>query len=82
MKFIKFLFVFFISHVYSQSYHLTGEIVDVYQKPIHNAGVYLIKKSDSTVINFTKTDEKGLFNLKISKQKEELVLNSLSLNYL
>ena len=75
MKFIKFLFVFFISHVYSQSYHLTGEIVDVYQKPIHNAGVYLIKKSDSTVINFTKTDEKGLFNLKISKQKEELVLN-------
>lgn len=38
-------------------------------------GVYLIKKSDSSVINFVKTNEKGIFSLKISKQNEEVLLN-------
>ena len=67
MKIIKFLFIFLIVQVYSQSYHLMGEVSDFNQKPIYNAGVYLIKKSDSSVINFVKTNEKGLFSLKISK---------------
>ena len=75
MQIIKFLFIFLIVQVYSQSYHLMGEVSDFNQKPIYNAGVYLIKKSDSSVINFVKTNEKGLFSLKISKQNEEVLLN-------
>jgi len=60
---ILFLFsVFCIStNSFSQEYKLIGSVLDEDKNPVVFANVLLLKATDSTIVNGTSTDEKGLF---------------------
>lgn len=46
---------------FSQEYKLTGSVLDTDKNPIVFANVLLLKTSDSTIVNGTSTDDKGVF---------------------
>lgn len=65
------LLLFFIFlKVSSQTFSINGKVTDDNNNPIENATVSLIKQKDSSVINFTGTNKKGSFEIKIPEQKE------------
>ncbi len=58
-----FLFYFFCisTNLFSQEYKLIGSVLDSDEVPIVFANVLLLKATDSTIINGTSTDDKGVY---------------------
>lgn len=60
-----FIFLFFLfsfsTHSFSQEYKVVGSVLDTEKSPIVFANVLLLKTSDSTIVNGTSTDDKGVF---------------------
>jgi outer membrane receptor protein involved in Fe transport len=58
-----FLFSFFCisTNLFSQEYKLIGSVLDSDEVPIVFANVLLLKATDSTIINGTSTDDKGVY---------------------
>lgn len=46
---------------FSQDYRVTGSVTDANESPIVFANVLLLKTTDSTIVNGTSTDDKGVF---------------------
>ncbi|MES2131334.1 MAG: TonB-dependent receptor [Bacteroidota bacterium] len=66
---MKKLFTIFLSvlciNSFSQSLNISGNVQDTIAKePLKNAIVMAVKLMDSTLVDFTRTDDKGLFKLK------------------
>lgn len=76
MKNVFFLiFLLLTSVVAVQAQQYSGTIIDTSQNlPVKNAVVALLDPSDSTMVKFTRTDEKGNFILKNIPQKEYIVM--------
>jgi hypothetical protein len=65
---IVYIFVFFTLSVAAQNdVILKGSAIDSLKQPIESATVYLSKATDSTLIEYTMTDVKGFFELKVKK---------------
>lgn len=65
------LLLFFIFlKVNSQTFSINGKVTDESNNSIENATISLIKQKDSSIINFTGTNQKGSFEIKIPEQKE------------
>lgn len=59
-----FLFTFSVS-AFSQKLSVSGNVQDTVGKtPLPNAVIMAIRLMDSTLVDFTRSDDKGLFNLK------------------
>lgn len=76
--FISFLTLTTIGH--SQSSSIKGVVVSPENLPLELATVSLLSAKDSTLINYTITDDKGVFNI-IETGKEPVILNIYSLGY-
>lgn len=65
MKIHAFLFLFFISTFSSaQKISVSGNLQDtILKSPLSNAIIMAVKLSDSTLVNFIRSDEKGFFKL-------------------
>lgn len=61
LKFVIFLCV--SNYVFSQSSTVTGIITDPNNQPIELASVVLLNPKDSTVVNYSITDNKGFFRI-------------------
>ncbi len=64
------LFFFIVLKLSSQTFSINGKVTDENNNPIENATVSLIKQKDSSIINFTGTNKKGSFEIKIPQQNE------------
>ncbi|WP_312768638.1 TonB-dependent receptor [Epilithonimonas sp.] len=64
------LFILICLKINAQTYSINGKVTDQDNNPIENATVSLIKQKDSSIINFTGTNKKGNFEIKIPEQKE------------
>ena len=53
---------------------ISGQVKSSVGKPLESATVYLAKTKDSTMINYSITDSKGLFKLNIKRQEEPFSL--------
>lgn len=63
-RFILLLFILKISSSFAQKLSVSGHIQDTVAKtPLQNAVVMAVKLMDSTLVNFTRTNEQGIFNL-------------------
>lgn len=56
--------------IFAQKIELKGKVVDTDKKPIEAATIYLSSKKDSTLIDYTITDVKGMFSMPIKKIEE------------
>lgn len=56
-----FLFCYISTSLFSQEYKVSGSVLDQDASPIVFANVLLLKTNDSTIVNGTSTDDKGLF---------------------
>ncbi|MFK7813581.1 MAG: outer membrane beta-barrel family protein [Maribacter sp.] len=58
-----FIFAFFciFTNLSAQEYKVTGSVLDQDKNPIVFANVLLLKITDSTIVNGTSTDDKGVF---------------------
>lgn len=65
-KFLFFIFLLLQTYVFSQQISITGKVMSG-NIAVDNATVYLLKESDSTIINYTSTNASGNFNLKVDK---------------
>ena len=70
MRKLLFLFILICLRLNAQTYNINGKVTDENNNPIENATISLIKQKDSTIINFTGTNNKGNFEIKIPEQKE------------
>ncbi|MFK8302719.1 outer membrane beta-barrel protein [Capnocytophaga stomatis] len=60
---------------FSQQFTITGKVYDKStQKPLEASTVFLKSVKDSTLVNYTISDAKGIFNLKGKSQEQELDL--------
>jgi hypothetical protein len=79
---IVYIFVFFTLSVAAQNdVILKGSAIDSLKQPIESATVYLSKATDSTLIEYTMTDVKGFFELKVKKRTDPVVLKISMLGY-
>ncbi len=79
---IVYIFVFFTLSVAAQNdVILKGSAIDSLKQPIESATVYLSKAKDSTLIEYTMTDVKGFFELKVKKRTDPVVLKISMLGY-
>lgn len=63
-RFILLLFILKISSSFAQKLSVSGHIQDTVAKtPLQNAVVMAVKLMDSTLVNFTRTNEQGIFTL-------------------
>lgn len=69
-----FLFVFLALNLSAQTYTISGRVLNSENNPIENATVTLLKQKDSSVVNFTGTNNNGSFNFKVPQQKEPTFL--------
>ncbi|GET47597.1 phage tail protein [Capnocytophaga felis] len=61
--------------VFSQQFTVTGKVYDkTTEKPLEAATVFLKSVKDSSLVNYTICDNKGVFNLKAKNQEPELDL--------
>lgn len=67
---------------FAQKLELSGKIADKESKPVENATVYLLKKKDSSVINYTSSSSQGSFKLLLDALTEESELRIEADNYL
>ena len=74
---IAFFFLFFVNLVYSQSnVTLKGRIVDGEKLPLEAVTLYLTQQRDSSLVEYSFTDQLGKFEIKIKPQKSALVLKA------
>lgn len=74
MKKFLLLFILFAIQLSAQTYTIEGKVHDSDNKPLENVTVSLLKQKDSSVVNFTGTNNNGSFSFKIPKQKEPTFL--------
>ncbi|WP_430615074.1 outer membrane beta-barrel protein [Flavobacterium sp. JP2137] len=60
---------------------LKGNVVDENKKPVESATVFLSVLKDSTLVDYTITNGKGDFNLKVKKQNKPVFLKVSMLGY-
>jgi hypothetical protein len=62
-KFLTFVFIVicFSTNSFSQEYTVTGKVLDQDKNAIVFANVFLLKTTDSSIVNGTSTDDKGAF---------------------
>jgi len=71
MRNLIILCIFLCSNlIFSQKIEIKGKVIDIDKKPIESATVYLSTKKDSTLVDYTITDPKGLFTLPLKKIDE------------
>lgn len=58
----------------AQQLSIDGKVLNFEKKPIENVTVYLLKKQDSTIINYTSANSEGKFSLKINALSEPAIL--------
>lgn len=58
----------------AQKLYINGKVSDSGKKPVENVTVYLIKAKDSSIVNYTATNNEGKFSLKIDNQEEPSIL--------
>ena len=70
------LFLFSPSIFFAQEYTVSGKILDESRNPIVYANVLLLKKADSTFMNYkgASTDEDGVFNFNTVTLESDLLL--------
>lgn len=56
--------------IFAQKIELKGKVLDTNKKAIESATIYLSSKKDSTLIDYTITDVKGIFSMPIKKIEE------------
>ena len=62
--FLIVLFLSFVGNGLAQKRSIIGEVMDtVAQTPLPNAIAVLIRLSDSTIVKFSRTDDKGMFKM-------------------
>jgi hypothetical protein len=79
MKKITFLTILLISiqHIVLAQYPIKGRLVDTSElNSLHNSSVLLLNASDSILIDYTRADEEGNFQLKANKENDYLLLVS------
>lgn len=74
------LFLFIYTTANSQSAPITGTVITPDNLPIELATVSLLNAKDSTLVSYTITDDKGVFNL-FEITKDSLLLNIYSMGY-
>ncbi len=67
--------------LHAQKIELKGKVVDPDKKPIESATVYLSSKKDSTLIDYTITDVKGIFTLPVRKIEEPTFMTISTLGF-
>lgn len=70
----------FQAYIFAQQIPITGKVLSG-NVPIGNATIYLLKESDSTIINYTSSSEAGNFNLKVDKISQPTILKVNSDDY-
>lgn len=58
----------------AQKLNIDGKVLNFEKKPIENATVYLLKQKDSSIVNYTATNNEGKFALKTDELNEPTVL--------
>ena len=69
--------LFLATHVvilHAQKLNIDGKVSNSDQKPVENATVYLLKEKDSSIINYTSTNNFGKFSLKTDEINEPTIL--------
>jgi hypothetical protein len=74
MKKILLLFILLAIQLNAQSFIIQGKIQDSNNKALENATISLLKQKDSSVVNFTGSNNNGSFNFKVPQQKEPTFL--------
>ena len=70
MRKLLFLLILICLKLNAQTYNFSGKVTDDNNAPLENATVSLIKRKDSSIINFTGTNKNGNFSFKVSTQSE------------
>lgn len=70
MKLKILLIMAFLPFISLAQINISGKINDNDNKPLESATIYLIKVADSTIVNYSISDSKGQFDLKVKKQTE------------
>ncbi len=64
MKYIiAYLFIFIFIQVHGQTIKFLGKVVDSFSVSLDHASIILLDPVDSTMINFSQTDQKGYFSI-------------------
>lgn len=63
------------------SQELKGKVTDAEQKPIYNANIQLFKSESNEFITYTRTDEYGVFSLKLKEVSFPIKLIITHFNY-
>ncbi len=58
----------------AQKLNLSGKVLSFEKKPVENATIYLLKKKDSSIINYTSSNREGNFSLKTDELAEPSIL--------
>ncbi|QOW10781.1 hypothetical protein Q73A0000_10550 [Kaistella flava (ex Peng et al. 2021)] len=74
MKKFLLLFILLVIQLNAQTYTIDGKVQDSDNNPIENATISLLKQKDSSVVNFTGSNNNGSFSFKVPKQKEPTFL--------
>lgn len=68
------IFIFNITLLKAQQINIGGKVISFEKKPVENATVYLLKQKDSSIVNYTSTNNEGKFSLKANELNEPTVL--------
>ena len=74
MKNLMFISILLFLQITTAQISISGQVKSSDGKPLESATVYLTKAKDSTMINYSITDSKGLFKLNIKRQEEPFSL--------
>ncbi|WP_294304131.1 hypothetical protein [uncultured Chryseobacterium sp.] len=58
----------------AQKLNLSGKVLSFEKKPVENATIYLLKKKDFSIINYTSSNREGNFSLKTDELAEPSIL--------
>jgi len=58
----------------AQKLSINGKVLNFEKKPVENATIYLLKKKDSSIINYTSSNREGNFSLKTDEISEPSIL--------
>jgi len=79
-KIILLLFILLTTIVYAQV-TVSGQVIDADNKPIEAATIFISKSKDNTVLEYSMSNAKGIFEMKIKAQEEEVVFKISMIGY-
>ena len=79
-KIIILLFILLTPRLYAQV-TISGQVIDSDNKPVEAATVLLSKVKSNSVLEYSMTNAKGIFEIKIKPQEEEVVLKVSMIGY-